>query len=628
MTDSAGQKKDKVETGFLDAGIWLLFFALLIPAGVVGYAIGHGAKSSSKSSTTTSATPASVPAALPWSLPNSDLSNTRNTPHTRISSANVSQLGVAWTMPLTASSIYGTFAANPVTGPDGTVYLQDLASNVFAVSLQSGKVLWTHEYNSQDIGPNGVTYADGKLYGATAKFPFALDAKTGKELWRNTTVVQVAKQKGGGELSSGFGIDIQPQVANGTVYLSSAALLGGGITYALDAGSGKVKWSFDTVIDPVGDKIIGGGSWNPPAVGPDGTVYIGTGNMYQPASVGLDNPGKRLYTDSTLALDGSTGKLQWYFQAVPDDFHDWDMQLSPIYARSGDRDLVVNAGKMGYVYAMDASSGKLVWKTQVGAHNGHDDDGKLALEHKLKLTFPLTVEPGIVGGVETNMAVADGVVYVPVANLASVWKSRTTGLGAANFGEGKGEMMALDLATGKVLWDTKLPQMADGDATVANDLVFTTTFDGYVIAFKRTDGSIVWKHKLPAFTNAPIAIVGDTLITAASFPGGKGQTTEVVAYRLGAHGNATPATGGTAAGSGGTANGAALFSQNCASCHTLAAAHAKGAVGPNLDQLKPSKATVVRQVTNGGGGMPAFGGRLSAAQIDAIASYVSSSAGK
>ena len=263
--------------------------------------------------------------AVPWTLPNGDLTNTRVVQGSPISSANVSQLGVAWTMPLTASSIYGTFAANPVTSPDGVVYLQDLDSNVFAVDLQTGHMLWQRLYNSQDIGPNGVTYVDGVVYGATAKFAFALDAKTGKELWRNAALVPKALQKGGGELSSGFGIDIQPQVANGVVYLSSAALLDGGVVYALDAKTGKMLWSFDTVTDPVGKEIIGGGAWNAPAIGPDGTVYIGTGNMYQPYSVGVSQPGKRLYTDSTLALDGKTGKLKWYFQAVPDDFHDWDM---------------------------------------------------------------------------------------------------------------------------------------------------------------------------------------------------------------------------------------------------------------------------------------------------------------
>jgi cbb3-type cytochrome c oxidase subunit III len=83
---------------------------------------------------------------------------------------------------------------------------------------------------------------------------------------------------------------------------------------------------------------------------------------------------------------------------------------------------------------------------------------------------------------------------------------------------------------------------------------------------------------------------------------------------------------------GGTANvgtnGAAIFKANCASCHTLSAAGATGTVGPNLDQLKPSMSIVVRQVTNGGAIMPAFKGKLSAAQIQAVAKYVSSNAGK
>jgi mono/diheme cytochrome c family protein len=75
-------------------------------------------------------------------------------------------------------------------------------------------------------------------------------------------------------------------------------------------------------------------------------------------------------------------------------------------------------------------------------------------------------------------------------------------------------------------------------------------------------------------------------------------------------------------------NGAAIFKANCAGCHTLAAAGATGTVGPNLDQLKPSMAIVVKQVTNGGAIMPAFKGKLTVAQINAVAKYVSSSAGK
>jgi cbb3-type cytochrome c oxidase subunit III len=84
-----------------------------------------------------------------------------------------------------------------------------------------------------------------------------------------------------------------------------------------------------------------------------------------------------------------------------------------------------------------------------------------------------------------------------------------------------------------------------------------------------------------------------------------------------------------APGSVGT-NGEAIFKANCSSCHTLAAAGATGTVGPNLDQLaaKLTLAIVVHQVTNGGAVMPPFKGRLSAAQIQAVAKYVSSVAGK
>jgi mono/diheme cytochrome c family protein len=77
-----------------------------------------------------------------------------------------------------------------------------------------------------------------------------------------------------------------------------------------------------------------------------------------------------------------------------------------------------------------------------------------------------------------------------------------------------------------------------------------------------------------------------------------------------------------------SAQGKQVFTQNCKGCHTLKDASATGSVGPNLDNLQPNKATVVRQVNNGGGPMPAFKGKLSDAQINAVATYVSSVAGK
>lgn len=74
--------------------------------------------------------------------------------------------------------------------------------------------------------------------------------------------------------------------------------------------------------------------------------------------------------------------------------------------------------------------------------------------------------------------------------------------------------------------------------------------------------------------------------------------------------------------------GKAIFKANCGSCHTLADAKTHGQIGPNLDTVKPSLKVVALQVTNGGGGMPAYKGRLSTAKITAVSTYVSTVAGK
>jgi mono/diheme cytochrome c family protein len=90
----------------------------------------------------------------------------------------------------------------------------------------------------------------------------------------------------------------------------------------------------------------------------------------------------------------------------------------------------------------------------------------------------------------------------------------------------------------------------------------------------------------------------------------------------------TAATTTSGGGAVTAAAGKVVFKANCGGCHTLAAAGTGGTVGPNLDTLKPNMALVVHQVTNGGGGMPAFGGQLKANQIQSVAKYVSSVAGK
>jgi glucose dehydrogenase len=213
------------------------------------------------------------------------------------------------------------------------------------------------------------------------------------------------------------------------------------------------------------------------------------------------------------------GKLRWYYQAVPDDFMDHDLQASPVSASINGDPVIISAGKMGYVYALDARSGALLWKTPVGKHNGHDDDSLLALSHKLRISFPYTFEPGSVGGVLSNIAVAGGSMYVATNDVPAVATSANSVDG--NKGDGSpptGEVEALSLATGKIEWDTKVPTMPLGAATVSHDLVFTTLYNGVLIALNRGTGAIVYRHQLPTSANAPIAVFGNTVLVPAGGP--------------------------------------------------------------------------------------------------------------
>ena len=425
-------------------------------------------------------------------------------------------------MPLNGKGSVGYDVANPVIAA-GVVYLQDGASNVSAVQLTTGKVLWTHQYSSTEYGPNGVTIANGRVYGITATGVFALDAKTGQQAWYKTDF---------GPPQARF--NSPPQVARCKVFVSSSLTVGGGIIYALDAGTGATKWSFQTVIDRTGQQLraTAGGAWDAVLIGPDDSVYAGIGNPYLSLQQAQKSPSRELYTDSLVELSQTTGKLAWYYQAFPNDFHDWDLQVSPIYTTVGGLPVVLAAGKGGFVFAFDPGRGQLLWKTSVGLHNGHDDDDQLALEGKLQLQAPYTLLPGEIGGVETNMAAADGVVYVPVDNVPTTYPSGTSVTGTPDLTKAGGEMVALDLASGKQLWSTSLPNMALGGATVSNDLVFTTTFNGEVFALSRKDGSILWRSQLPAGSNSTLAIAGNALIAGAGLPLKTTQHPTIVDYQL------------------------------------------------------------------------------------------------
>jgi outer membrane protein assembly factor BamB len=118
----------------------------------------------------------------------------------------------------------------------------------------------------------------------------------------------------------------------------------------------------------------------------------------------------------------------------------------------------------------------------------------------------------------TNLAVASNSVYVATIDLPLTYPTFNLPTATKAAGAPTGEVEALSLATGKVEWDRKLPQLPLGAVTVSNNLVFTTLYDGVLIALNRTTGAIVYRRQLPTSANSPIAIAGNDVIVPAGGP--------------------------------------------------------------------------------------------------------------
>jgi PQQ-dependent dehydrogenase (methanol/ethanol family) len=223
--------------------------------------------------------------------------------------------------------------------------------------------------------------------------------------------------------------------------------------------------------------------------------------------------------------------------------------------------------------------------------------------------------------------------------------------GSANHGK----LFAFDAATGKELWSYQGPSNIYAPPTV-----FEADGHEYVALYYGGQVPLVGGMTNEHYARMLVfSIEGEEQLSAEQMPKTEFAKTELEAFELAAAGKITPeeeqanalkglevegeseepseeegaAAEEEGAEEGGTAAtgsaGESVFTTNCASCHTLAAAGAEGTVGPNLDQIHPSESIVEHQVINGGGGMPAFGKEklLSTEEIEEVAEYVSSVAG-
>jgi outer membrane protein assembly factor BamB len=529
--------------------------ALLVAAGLIAACSSSGGSSPralacpSKRGTpvTGTAPPAAGRPAAGWTQPDADLASTRYVA-SAITSANVSKLGVAWTVPLTMNTTHtdGAYATTPVI-VNGVVYVQDLESNVYAISLATGKVLWTHDYDSPNGGPDGVNVTGGVVYAATAKAAVALDAATGAQLWSRMLIGNDHE-----------GIAMAPGFDNGTVYVSTVPANvrtvygagGQGILWALNAKTGAPEWSWNEDQNLWGHPGVnsGAGLWYEPSFDAQGNIYLGIGN---PAPIfgtksyplGSSRPGPDLYTDSVVKLSPA-GKLLWYYQLTPHDLYDWDLQNPPVLTTAGGRPVVIDGGKAGVMIELDAQTGKLLWQRPVGGHDGHQNDGLLT-EHATPTSHdPLPakycLEPSLYGGMLTQLASNGSTAFAAVNDFAlAASPTGFTGSIASQtraFDNAVGEMVAVNQDTGTVIWDTPLPSSPFGAATVTNDVVFTTTFKGYLYALDAASGAILFKTPMSAPTNAPVAVDGDYVIAGAGFAQSGTQRNMIIAYKLGATG--------------------------------------------------------------------------------------------
>jgi glucose dehydrogenase len=471
-----------------------------------------------------------------WPLPNLNRASTRSPAASAINLQNVGALRVAWRFRFRNASvsniekapetIRGVVSTPLVIGD--TIYVQDSRSSVYAIDRTTGALRWKHAFRADNFGRNGISYSSGSLYASTDTTVFALSARSGRMLWQRFLVTPAEQF-----------VDIAPLIANNLVYVATVGYAPGGrgAIYALDAHSGAVRWKFSTIHGRWAHPAVagGGGAWYTPSVDPNGDVLVGVANPDPPGGTpaypnGAAFAGRALYTDSLLVLSGRTGKLLWYDQVTPHDIRDYDFQLPPILAtvstNRGPLNLVIGAGKAGYVIAWDRSTHGRVWQSAVGRHL--HDVGPLPAHR-------VTICPGFYGGVETPMAYAAGRVFVPVVDLCA-WGSATSyePIGALDPTTGRGEFLALNAADGRVLWKRSLPQPDFGCATSTAGVVFTSTFNGRVYAFSAATGQTLWRAREPAGINGCPSLSGKMLLVVA----GSGTTRmrdpsyELVAYRV------------------------------------------------------------------------------------------------
>jgi PQQ-dependent dehydrogenase (methanol/ethanol family) len=485
-----------------------------------------------------------------WLTYNGNLSANRYSQLKQIDRTNVKKLKLEWafSIPLWTQFLPDTpyFRENMryfglETVPlvvDGIMYATG-PNQVFALNAATGQQIWQYSrprtpglVSDPSLGTNrGVAILGDNLFFVTDNAHLiAIHRVTGKLVWE--TVMWDEPQKYGGTIA--------PLIVKDTVV---AGVAGGdwgirGFIAAYKAGTGERVWRTWTVPaegEPGietwkgnGYKLGGGSTWLTGSYDAStDTLFWATGNPW-PNSDDRDRGGDNLFTDSVLALDPASGKMKWYYQFTPHDTHDWDatepnVLIDAMY-QGQMRKLMLHADRNGFFYVFDRTNGKLLlakpfvqrmtWASGIGT------DGRPVMAKPGELSCPdhATNWNGTSYSPATRLYYLIAIEKCVVNLLPGSWKTARP-----PDDPGKKYLRALDIETGKTVWDVPLVGPVDGKRVAgilgtAGGLLFYGDPSGYFIAADERDGKTLWKMPLNAtIKTSPMtyAVGGKQYVTLA-----------------------------------------------------------------------------------------------------------------
>ena len=307
-----------------------------------------------------------------WPTYNGDYSGRRYSTLNQINTSNINSLGIAWMYRIPGvPSLRGvgppTIKSTPLM-VNGALYFT-IPDHVYALDARTGIELWHYDWQDQGghlVGQRGLGMYGNWLYFLTPDDWFiSLHAKTGKERWRK----KVADEK------------LQYFTTSAPLVIGNHVIVGvggdamdmPGFLESRDPETGDVQWRWnsepqsgeagaETWPNAAAMQHGGGMTWLPGTYDPDlHLLYWGTGNP-NPVFAGQGRKGKNLWTCSIVALNSDTGKLVWYFQASPHDTHDWDNVETPVLFDAQidgkPRKLLAQAARNGFFFVLDRTNGK------------------------------------------------------------------------------------------------------------------------------------------------------------------------------------------------------------------------------------------------------------------------------